>query len=203
LKSPFPQYCPLAVYSVVRTSNCSLEHDVDNSVRDVAHTTDGDHRVSRTPVGGQSQLRSLRPRTLIPRAARLAVQDLWYHDGHRPTQQQQHDQHDAAGSDSTTFTVAKQIRHLIDLADQPNITINVIPAKVVEHPGLTGQFVILDFAADPSVVHVEAKTTGLFLDEPDKVALYRLTVEKLTDLALDEQTSVRLLRSIASDLDRE
>jgi hypothetical protein len=99
--------------------------------------------------------------------------------------------------------MAKQIRHLIDLAERPNVTINVIPAKVVEHPGLPGQFLIMDFAADPTVVYVEAKTTGLFLDEPDKVALYRLTVEKLTDLALDEQASVRLLRSIASDLDRE
>jgi transcriptional regulator with XRE-family HTH domain len=102
--------------------------------------------------------------------------------------------------------MAKQIRHLVDLAERPNITINVIPAKVVEHPGLDGQFVILEFAVNPTVVYVEAKTTGLFLDnvdDPDKVALYRLTVEKLTDLALDEQASVRLLRSIASDLDRE
>ena len=98
--------------------------------------------------------------------------------------------------------MARQIRHLIELAERPNITINMIPAKVVEHPGLLGQFLIMDFAADSTVVYVEAKTTGLFLDDEDKVELYRLTVKKLTDLALDEQASVRLLRSIASDLER-
>lgn len=71
--------------------------------------------------------------------------------------------------------MSKQIRHLIDLAERPNITINVLPAKVAAHPGLLGQFLIMEFAAVPTVVYVEAKTTGLFLDDPDKVALYRLT----------------------------
>jgi len=99
--------------------------------------------------------------------------------------------------------MAKQLRHLIDLAERPNITINVLPASTAEHPGLLGPFLIMDFAAEPTVVYIEDKTTGLFLDDEDKVALYKLTAEKLTDLALDEQRSLRLLRSIASDLERE
>lgn len=99
--------------------------------------------------------------------------------------------------------MAKQIRHLIHLVERPNITINLIPFKVVEHPGLLGQFLIMDFASDPTVVYVEDKTTGLFLDDPEKVAFYRLTVEKLMDLALDEAASVRLLKSIVSDLTQE
>jgi len=99
--------------------------------------------------------------------------------------------------------MAKQVRHLIDLAERPKVTINVIPASVAEHPGLLGQFLIMEFASDPTVVYVEDRTTGLFLDDPDKVALYKLTSEKLTGLALDEGRSVRLLRSIAGDLDGE
>jgi len=99
--------------------------------------------------------------------------------------------------------MGKQLRHLVDLAERPNITINVLPAKVAAHPGLLGQFIIMKFAADPTVVYVEDKTTGLFLDDPDKVAIYKLTAEKLTDLALDEQDSIRLLQSIMRDLDRE
>lgn len=99
--------------------------------------------------------------------------------------------------------MSKQIRHLIDLAERPNITINVLPTEVSAHPGLLGQFIIMEFATDPTVVYVEDKTTGLFLDDPDKVAIYKLTAEKLTDLALDEQGSLRLLETIARDLDRE
>jgi transcriptional regulator with XRE-family HTH domain len=99
--------------------------------------------------------------------------------------------------------MGKQLRHLVDLAERPNITINVLPAEVAAHPGLAGPFLIMEFATDPTVVHVEDRTTGLFLDDPDKVSLYKLTAEKLTALALDEQRSVRLLQAIARDLDRE
>lgn len=99
--------------------------------------------------------------------------------------------------------MARQVRHLIDLADKPNITMNVLPASVAAHPGLAGPFLIMDFATDPTVVYVEAKTTGLFLDDPDKVDLYKLTAQRLADLALDEQGSLRLLRTIAKDLERE
>jgi transcriptional regulator with XRE-family HTH domain len=99
--------------------------------------------------------------------------------------------------------MCRQVRRLIHLSEQPNITINVIPLKVVEHPGLEGQFVIMDFADEPSIVCVEAKTTGLFLDDGDKVSRYRLTAERLTELALDERESAQLLESIASDHDRE
>jgi transcriptional regulator with XRE-family HTH domain len=101
------------------------------------------------------------------------------------------------------WAMAKQVRHLLELTERPNIMINVLPTDVAEHPGLLGQFVIMDFDNDPAVVHVEAKTTGLFFDEPDKVALYKLTAQKLTGLALDGRESKRLLGIIARDHDRE
>jgi transcriptional regulator with XRE-family HTH domain len=100
-------------------------------------------------------------------------------------------------------TMSRQIRHLVDLAERPNITINIVPATVVAHAGLTGQFVILDFTTDPSIVHVEERTTGLFLDDSAKVARYKLTLDTLTNVALDPKASMRLLRSIAADLERE
>jgi transcriptional regulator with XRE-family HTH domain len=100
-------------------------------------------------------------------------------------------------------TMSRQVQHLAELAERPNITINIVPATVVAHPGLMGQFVIMDFVSDPPIVFVEDRTTGLFLDDQDKVARYRLNVEKLTDVALDAEGSLRLLRSIAIDLGRE
>jgi len=96
--------------------------------------------------------------------------------------------------------MARQIRHLTGLADLPHVTLQVIPAEVGGHAGLLGQFVILDFANDKTVVHIEDRTTGIFLDDPVRVALYRLTVEKLLAAALDEEGSVRLMMSIARDL---
>jgi transcriptional regulator with XRE-family HTH domain len=99
--------------------------------------------------------------------------------------------------------MARQVRHLAELTERSTVSTRVIPADVVGHAGLLGQFVILEFATDPTVVFVEDRATGLFLDEPDRVANYRLTVEKLADVALDERGSLRLMASIARDLDRE
>ncbi|MGH3860251.1 helix-turn-helix domain-containing protein [Actinokineospora sp.] len=97
--------------------------------------------------------------------------------------------------------MARQIRNLIDLADRDNVSLRLIPMTVPAHAGLMGQFVLLEFAGHPDVVFMEARTTGLFRDDDDEVALYRLTVEKLTAVALDKAGSVKLLRSIARDLE--
>jgi hypothetical protein len=97
--------------------------------------------------------------------------------------------------------MARQVRHLIDLADRNNVSLRVIPLSVPTHPGLFGPFVLLEFPSHPTVAYSEARTTGLFRDDPDEVAVYRLTVEKLTAVALDKAGSVELLRSIAHDLD--
>ena len=99
--------------------------------------------------------------------------------------------------------MARQVRHLADLAQRPKVEIRVVPAAVVGHAALDGSFVILELGKEPTVVHVEDRTTGLFLDDPSKVNVYRLTVEKLTDVALDAKGSTRLMASIARDLDRE
>jgi len=100
-------------------------------------------------------------------------------------------------------TMARQVRHLMELAERSNVSLHVLPASIVGHPALDGSFVLLDFGDDPSVVFIEDRTTGLFLDDKRKVNVYRLTVEKLTDAALDTKGSIQLMNSIARDLDRE
>jgi transcriptional regulator with XRE-family HTH domain len=97
--------------------------------------------------------------------------------------------------------MADQVRHLAELAQRESVTVRVIPASTVLHAGLGGSFVILDFAKDPSLVYMEGRTTSLYRDDPEEVAFYRLTVERLTDVALDEHGSIELMRSIAHDLD--
>lgn len=99
------------------------------------------------------------------------------------------------------WTMARQIRHLITLAGRPNVTVLVIPITVAAHAGLTGSFVVLDFVQSPTVVYLEDRATGLFLNEPAKVATYKLTVERLVDVALDANESMALLASIADDME--
>lgn len=98
--------------------------------------------------------------------------------------------------------MGEQVRRLAELAAWSNITVTVVPSGVAVHAGLLGQFVILDFAAEPTVVHVPELTTGLFLDDPDKVAAYQLAAQRLTAVALGIEESARLLDTIARDLER-
>jgi transcriptional regulator with XRE-family HTH domain len=98
--------------------------------------------------------------------------------------------------------MAMQVRSLIDFAHPGHVSVRIIPAAVLAHPGLGGQFVIFDFDTDPSVVFVEAHIFGLYRDDPHEVAVYRRQAESLLGLALDEAGSVELMRTIADDLDR-
>ncbi|MFC0113470.1 helix-turn-helix domain-containing protein [Kibdelosporangium aridum] len=97
--------------------------------------------------------------------------------------------------------MADQVRHLIGLTELDNVSVRIIPTTVPTHAGLGGQFVILDFEDQPSLVFIEAVTTGLYRDEPDDVAAYRRQVENLEAVALDKAGSVELMRSISCDLD--
>lgn len=97
--------------------------------------------------------------------------------------------------------MADQVRHLIELAGLDNVSIRIIPATVAAHAGLSGQFVILDFADQPSLVFVEVRATGLYSDDAADVAGCRSLVENLETVALDKAGSVELMRSISYDLD--
>jgi transcriptional regulator with XRE-family HTH domain len=66
----------------------------------------------------------------------------------------------------------RQLHHLISAAGHPNILIQVIPTDAGPHPGLQGPFVILDYGDDIKLVHLENKTTNLFLDEEEQIEVY-------------------------------
>jgi transcriptional regulator with XRE-family HTH domain len=74
-----------------------------------------------------------------------------------------------------------QIRHVLDLMDLPNVTVQVIPFQVGAHPGLPGSFVHLRFAdrAVPDVVYVGSLAGDLFLDGETDIRRFSLVFEHL------------------------
>ncbi|MEU9177847.1 helix-turn-helix transcriptional regulator [Streptomyces sp. NPDC048550] len=68
----------------------------------------------------------------------------------------------------------KQLDHLIHLGAQPHITMQVLPHGVGAHPGVSGQFSLLEFAdaIDASVVYLERFTSDLYLEKRSDVRLY-------------------------------
>lgn len=93
----------------------------------------------------------------------------------------------------------RQVRHLVDSAERPNVTIRVVPMRVGLHAGLQGPFACLDFAAEPSLVYIENQTTCMFLDEKEDIAAYRVAMGNILNVAMKPAESVELISQIAGE----
>jgi transcriptional regulator with XRE-family HTH domain len=96
----------------------------------------------------------------------------------------------------------RQLQRLIEMADRPGITLQVLPFSAGEHPGMTSSFVILRFPepSDPDVVYVENFTSGLYVEEQEEIDRYTLICSHLGAMALSPRESVRLIARVAAEL---
>jgi transcriptional regulator with XRE-family HTH domain len=102
--------------------------------------------------------------------------------------------------------MAAQLEHMLDVAEQPNVTLRVLTfAAGIHRAMVAGGFVILDFAgtagrdSEPSTVYCESLTGALYLDKPNEVAAYTEVWDGIADAALDEVRSRRLIKAIAKE----
>ncbi|GAA1757942.1 helix-turn-helix transcriptional regulator [Streptomonospora arabica] len=81
-----------------------------------------------------------------------------------------------------------QMRRLLDLGRNPQVTLQVLPFAVGAHSGLNGSFDILEFLDSdihaPLLVHVENLTSSLYIEKAKEVAYYTAAFEHLRFAAL-------------------
>lgn len=99
--------------------------------------------------------------------------------------------------------MARQLRHLIEVADRPNVTLRVLPLAVGGHTGLDGSFALFDFPRNRSVVYLDHKLAGLFLEEAPQVAHFRREADRLAGVALSPVDSVEFVARVATEHERE
>lgn len=95
-----------------------------------------------------------------------------------------------------------QIRHLIDMADHPSVTLQVLPFKVGAHAAGGGPFIILRFAEPDltDVVYVEQLTSALYLDKSADVDRYMEVMEQICLQAEPAENTAKVLAAILADL---
>jgi transcriptional regulator with XRE-family HTH domain len=95
-----------------------------------------------------------------------------------------------------------QIRHLVDLAQRTNVTIQVVPFTAGGHAAAGGPFSILRFAEFdlPDVVYLEQLTSALYLDKPEMLDNYLMVMDRLSVEAMTPANSVRYMRGLLKDL---
>lgn len=104
--------------------------------------------------------------------------------------------HRVVGGDQV---MREQTLRLVELADEPHVTIQVIPFGVGAHPGMPGSFVVMDFATDPNVVYIDSMAGDLFLEEESEVRRYTGIYEHLRAVALSPRDSVELMKRGSND----
>ncbi|MEU1691010.1 MULTISPECIES: helix-turn-helix domain-containing protein [Streptomyces] len=98
----------------------------------------------------------------------------------------------------------EQLEHVMELSQQPHITVQVLPFEVGAHSGINGQYSILEFAdaADSSVVYIEGVTSDLYLEKPHDVQKYTVMYEHLRAQSLNVEQSRQLVERVAKEYAR-
>ncbi|MFJ4715094.1 helix-turn-helix domain-containing protein [Streptomyces sp. NPDC088785] len=98
----------------------------------------------------------------------------------------------------------EQLEHLVEQSQLPHVTVQVIPFEMGAHPGLNGQYAILEFpdAADSSVVYIEGVTSDLYLEKANDVQKYSVMYEHLRAQALNVDQSRQFISEIAKEYAR-
>ncbi|MFD3834736.1 helix-turn-helix domain-containing protein [Streptomyces sp. NPDC058642] len=98
----------------------------------------------------------------------------------------------------------EQLEHLIEMSQLPHVTVQMIPFTMGAHPGVSGQYAILEFpdAADSSVVYIEGVTSDLYLEKAQDVQKYSVMYEHLRAQALNVDQSREFISDIAKDYAR-
>ena len=95
--------------------------------------------------------------------------------------------------------MSRQLRHLLSIAERPNVGLRVVPISAGANVGLRGPFMILEFIEDPDLVHVENQITGMFLEEGADLAGYRLALRNILNVALAPAATAELIATIAAE----
>lgn len=93
-----------------------------------------------------------------------------------------------------------QLRHLLDMCNRPNITVQALPFSTGAHAAAVGSFAILRGPKpELDVVYVDLLGGGLFMEKPQELDRYRLAFQYLSAQALDLESSKELIHHISQE----
>lgn len=92
----------------------------------------------------------------------------------------------------------EQLEHLIETSQLPHVTLQVLPFEMGAHPGITGQFAIMEFPepSDSSVIYLEGVTSDLYLEKSDEVHNYSMMYEHLRAQALNADQTRKFITDV-------
>ncbi|HEY0639734.1 MAG TPA: helix-turn-helix transcriptional regulator [Pseudonocardiaceae bacterium] len=97
---------------------------------------------------------------------------------------------------------ADQLRHLVEVAGLPNVSIRVLPLGAGPHRAMGLMFTLYAFAdeADQRIVYLEQLTANSYVERLDQVAEYASAFDEAHELALDPYDSRMLIAEHATNV---
>jgi transcriptional regulator with XRE-family HTH domain len=98
--------------------------------------------------------------------------------------------------------MANQLQRLIEAAELPNVTLQVLPFIVSEQAGMEGPFTIASFPdlADSDIVFVRNATGSMYLEDPNTVLHCVSIFNHLCAAALNPEDSIAFLAKMLSQM---
>jgi transcriptional regulator with XRE-family HTH domain len=95
-----------------------------------------------------------------------------------------------------------QLDKLIEAAQRPNITLQVLPFSSGLHPAMYGPFRVFRFGTreQPDIVYGESMTSAWYLDKPDEAAVYTRALDLISTQAVPADNTVKILRQIRKEI---
>jgi transcriptional regulator with XRE-family HTH domain len=95
-----------------------------------------------------------------------------------------------------------QLKHLVDVAQNQSVTLQVMPLREGMHAGLGGPFTLFGFAEpmELSIIHVENHTNFLLVEDEPDIKHYELVFQRVQESALPAAESLALVDQIAEGL---
>ena len=91
-----------------------------------------------------------------------------------------------------------ELLHLIEMAQRPNITLQVVPFEANDDDAVSGPFTILRFSEPdlPDVVYIEYLTNAICLDKKSDTVQYLAIMDNLCIQAMSPTETISLLQGI-------
>lgn len=98
--------------------------------------------------------------------------------------------------------MADQLRHLLAMADLPNVSIRLISSTAPGYnPMLAGPYILLEFPTAPPIVHVEHYQASAFIWQQQDVAGFMAGRDEIHKIAMTPADSARVIRKIAHGME--
>ena len=94
-----------------------------------------------------------------------------------------------------------QFQRLIEAAELPHVTLQVVPFASGGHAGESGSFTVLRFGERdlPDIVYIEQLTGAIYLDQRSDVEHYLEVVDELSTGALTPDETTRFIQQVARE----